>query len=118
MTATRRPPISLMVARLEHAARRGVERVRVVESSLLGEEDILRQEFAPEALEVAAQNFFAVGKFPMTGHRLDAEQIGGLDHVGALHGIGEAGALPQIAAVQQQRIAGRQRRRVAGRSMS
>jgi len=42
----------------------------------------------------------------MAGHRLDAEQIGGLDHVGALHGVGKPRALPEIAAVEQQRTAG------------
>jgi hypothetical protein len=42
----------------------------------------------------------------MAGHRLDAEQVGGLDHVGALHGVGKSGALPEIAAVEQQRAAG------------
>ena len=41
----------------------------------------------------------------MAGHRLDAEQIRGLDHVGALHGVGQSGALPQVAAVEQQRAA-------------
>ena len=42
----------------------------------------------------------------MAGHRLDAEQVGGLDHVGALHGVGQSGALPQIAAIEQQRAFG------------
>ena len=42
----------------------------------------------------------------MPGHRLDAEQIGGFHHVGALHGVGEPRALPQIAAVEQQRVSG------------
>ena len=42
----------------------------------------------------------------MAGHGLDAEQVGGFDHVAALHGVGEAGALPQVAAVEQQRARG------------
>ncbi len=42
----------------------------------------------------------------MAGHRVDAEQVAGLDHIRALHGVGEAAALPQIAAVEQNRIAG------------
>ncbi len=42
----------------------------------------------------------------MAGHRLDAEQVCGLDHVGALHGVGLPGALPEIAAVEQQRAPG------------
>ncbi len=41
----------------------------------------------------------------MPGHGIDAEQIGGLDHVGALHRIGLTGALPHVAAVEQERIA-------------
>ena len=41
----------------------------------------------------------------MAGHRLDAEQVGGLDHVGTLHGVGQPAALPQIAAIEQQRTA-------------
>ena len=42
----------------------------------------------------------------MSGHYLDAQQIGGLDHVGALHGVGQSTALPEIAAIEQQRAAG------------
>src|ERR1700682_662051 len=92
--------------RLEHASRRRIERLGVVERGFLGQEDVLRQEFALEALQVAAQCRFAIGEFPMAGHRLDAEQVRCLDHVGALHGIGEPGALPQIAAIEQQRAFG------------
>ena len=57
-------------------------------------------------LILARSVLLAVGEFPMPGHRLDAEQIGGLDHVGAVHGVGEAAALQEIAAVEQQRAAG------------
>ncbi len=39
----------------------------------------------------------------MAGHRLDAEQVGGIHHVGALKRIGESSALPEVAAVEQQR---------------
>ena len=99
------PPISLIDGRLEDAARRRVERLGIVERGFLGEEDVLRQELALEAREIVAQRLFAIGEFPMAGHRLDAEQVGGFDHVGALHGVGEAGALPEIAAVEQQRAA-------------
>ena len=42
----------------------------------------------------------------MPGHGVDAEQVRGLDHGGALRGVGEPGALPEIAAVEQERIAG------------
>ena len=91
---------------LEHPARRCVERLGVVEGGLLSEKNVLREEFALEALEVGAQRLFAVSEFPVAGHRLDAEQIGGLDHVRALHRVGEAAALPQIAAVEQHRVAG------------
>ena len=41
----------------------------------------------------------------MPGHGLDAEQVGGLDHVGALQRVGEPAALQDVAAVEQQRIA-------------
>ena len=92
--------------RLEHAAGGGIERLGVVEGGFLGQEDVLRQELALEALEIVAQRLLAIGEFPMAGHRLDAEQVGGVDHVGALHGVGEAGALPEIAAVEQQRASG------------
>ena len=37
----------------------------------------------------------------MPGHRLDAEQVGGLDHVGARGRIGKSAALPEVAAVEQ-----------------
>ena len=92
--------------RLEHAPRGRIERLGVVEGGFLGEEDVLRQEFALEAFEVGAQRLFAIGEFPMAGHRVDAEQVGGVDHVGALQRVGKAGALPEIAAVEQQRAPG------------
>jgi hypothetical protein len=38
----------------------------------------------------------------MAGHRLDAEQVGRIHHVGTLQRIGKAGALPEIAAIEQQ----------------
>ena len=105
MTATRWPPISLIVAGLNTRPEAAIEGRRVVERGFFGQKDILRQEFALEALEVVAQRFFAVGEFPVPGHRLDAEQVGGVDHVGAVHGVGKPAALPQIAAVEQQRTA-------------
>ena len=89
--------------RLEHAPRGRIERLGVVERGFLGEENVLRQEFALEAFEVGAQRLLAIGEFPMAGHRLDAEQVGGIDHVGALQRVGKPGALPEIAAVEQQR---------------
>ena len=92
--------------RLEHPLCRGIECLGVIERRFIGEIDILRQKLALEPFKVAAQNVFAIGEFPMAGHGLDAEQVGGFDHVGALHGVGEAGALPQIAAVEQQRACG------------
>ena len=94
------------MARLEHAAGGRIERLGVVEGGFLGQEDVLRQELALEALEIAAQRLLAIGEFPMAGHRVDAEQVGGVDHVGALHDVGKARALPEIAAVEQQRAAG------------
>ena len=90
--------------RLEHAARGGIERLGVIELRFIGEEDILRQEFTLEAPEILAQRLLAIGEFPMTGHRLDAEQVRRLHHVGATHGVGEARALPQVAAVEQHGI--------------
>src|SRR6185503_7726474 len=86
-----------------HAPRGGIERLGVVEGGFFGEEDVLRQELALETFEVGAQRLLAIGEFPMAGHRLDAEQVGGVDHVGALQRVGKAGALPEIAAVEQQR---------------
>ena len=87
--------------RLENPPRRRVERLRIVEGGFLREVDVLRQEFALEALEIGAQRLFAIGEFPMAGHRLDAEQVGGLDHVAALHDVGKPRALPEISAVNQ-----------------
>ena len=89
--------------RLENPPRRRVERLRIVEGGFLREVDVLRQEFALEALEIGAQRLFAIGEFPMAGHRLDAEQVGRLHHVGALRTVGEPGALPHVAAVEEQR---------------
>src|SRR6202042_203527 len=47
--------------------------------------------------------FLAIGEFPMSGHRFDAKQVGRLNHVGAARGVRQPGALPGIAAVEQQR---------------
>ena len=91
--------------RLENAAGFRIERRLVVEGRVLGQKNILRQKLAFEAGEVFAQGRFAISEFPMPGHGIDAEQIGGLDHAGALRRIGETGALPDVAAVEQQRIA-------------
>src|SRR3954466_203337 len=89
--------------RLEYAAGSRIERLGVVECGLFREEDVLRQELALEALEIVAERLLAIGEFPMASHCLDAEQVCGLDHVGAVHGVGQSAALPQIAAVEQQR---------------
>ena len=87
---------------LEHPTRGGIERLGAVEGGLFGQEDILRQELALEALEVAAQRILAIGEFPVPGHGFNAEQVRGLDHVGAAERIGEPRALPGIAAIEQQ----------------
>ena len=92
--------------RLEGAAGILVEGGLVVERGLFGEKHVLRQELAFEIFQVGAQPFFAIGELPVAGHRLDAEQICRLDHVGALHDVGQPAALPQIAAVDEQRAAG------------
>ena len=62
----------------------------------------MREKLALEAIEVAAQRLLAIGEFPVPGHRFDAEQVGGFDHVGAAQGVGEPRALPGVAAVEQQ----------------
>ena len=92
--------------RLEYAARGLVEGRLLVEGGFLGEEHVLRQELALEALDIAAQHVFAVGEFPVPGHGVDAEQIGRLHHVGAMHGVGEPLPCHQVAAVEQQRFSG------------
>ena len=102
--------------RLEDAAGFRIERRLVAEGRVLGQKNILRQKLAFEAGEVLAQGRFAIGEFPMPGHGVDAEQVGGLDHVGALRRIGETGALPDVAAVEQQRIARCRLPCAAGRS--
>jgi hypothetical protein len=103
MIAMRWPPISLTTDGLKHAPGGRIERLGVVECGFLGQEYVLRQELALEAGEIVAQHLLAIGEFPMPGHRLDAEQVGGLHHVGAVHRVGEPGALPEIAAVEQDR---------------
>ena len=90
--------------RFEDAAGFRIERRLVVEGRVLGQKNILRQKLAFEAGEVLAQRGFAVGEFPMPGHGIDAEQVRGVDHVGALRRIGETGALPHVAAVEEERI--------------
>src|SRR3954452_9180587 len=89
---------------LEHASRRLVEGRGIIECGFLGEKNVLRQKLAPEAREIVAQRLLAVGEFPMPGHRLDTEQVCGLDHVAALHDVGESRALPEIAAVDEHGV--------------
>src|SRR3954466_12738009 len=89
---------------LEHAPRRLVEGGGVVECRFLAQENVLRQKLALEAREIVAQRLLAVGEFPMPGHRLDTEQVCGLDHVAALHDVGESRALPEVAAVNEQGV--------------
>src|SRR4051794_9532054 len=89
---------------LEDAPRGLVEGRGVIECGPLREEDVLRQKLALEAAEIVAQHLLAIAEFPMPGHRFDAEQIGDLHHVAALHDVGEPCALPEIAAVEEQRM--------------
>lgn len=103
MIATRWPPRSLIVEGL-NTRPVALSKASVVERGFLGQEHVLRQKFALEALEIVAQHLLAIGEFPMPGHRLDAEQIGDLDHVAALHDVGKPGALPKIAAVDEHRM--------------
>src|SRR6202000_2243616 len=59
-------PADLLDGRwLEDASRRGVESLGIVERSLLGEEDILRQELALEPFQIVAQCGFTISEFPM-----------------------------------------------------
>ncbi len=69
----------------------------------------MREEFTLEVTKVPAENLFAIGKFKVPGHGLDAKQIGCLDHVGALRQISESAALPEIATVEQKRASRRHR---------
>jgi hypothetical protein len=45
----------------------------------------------------------AVGRFPVQGHHIDAERLAGVDHVLGVGPQRRAGALPGVAAVEQQR---------------
>src|ERR1043166_144182 len=90
--------------RLEYPAGGSIKGGRIVEGSVLGEEDILRQELTPKSLEVPPQICFPVGEFPMDGHGVDAEEICGLDHVGAGERLRQAAALAGVAAVEAERI--------------
>mgnify|MGYP002063997249 CR=1 FL=1 len=46
-----------------------------------------------------------VGEFPVTGHHVHPEAVAGADHVLAAGPVGGAGALPGVAAVEQQTVA-------------
>ena len=104
MTATRMPPTSLTLAGLKTRPDAG-SNAGIVERGVFGQENILGEKLAFECREIHAQHCFAVSELPMPGHGIDAEQIGGVGHVDALHHQGLAGALPHVAAVEQQRIA-------------
>jgi hypothetical protein len=86
--------------RLEYPAGRRIERRRVVEHRLLGQEDILGEKLALELGQIAPQCLLAVGELPMSRHRLDAEEIARLHHVLAAHQVRQAAALPKVAAVE------------------
>ncbi len=100
------PPTSLTLAGLNTRPDAESNASAVIEGGVVGQENILRQEFAFERGQPLAQRRFAVGEFPVPGHGVDAEQICRLDGVGALQRIRLAGALHQVAAVKQQRIPG------------
>ena len=105
MMATRMPPTSLIAAGLNTRPE-----AESNASALLKAASLVRKTFcarnSPLNFRFAGERLFAVGEFPVAGHGVDAEQIRGLDHVGALQGVRLAGALQEIAAVEQQRIAG------------
>jgi hypothetical protein len=61
-----------------------------------------KREFADQLLDPLG----AIGELPMGGHGLDAERVHDLDHVRALGGERGVGALPGVAAVEQQGLAG------------
>ncbi len=94
---------------LEHTPGRLVEGLCIVERRFLGEEHVLRQELTLEVAQILAQHILAVGELPVPGHGVDAKQVGGRHHVGALHGVGKPAALPEITAVEQNGVAGRHR---------
>ena len=95
--------------RLEDAAGCGVKSLRVVERRLFCQKDVLCKKLAIEVAEVLAKYFFAVSKFKMPRHGLDAKQIGRLDHIGALSSVGQSTALPEIASIKQKRVPRRHR---------
>ncbi len=77
----------------------------VVEQGLLADLDVLGHEIALEGLDVLDDLGVEVGELPVTGHHIHAQQVAGADHVHAAGPIGGAGALPGVAAVQQQAVA-------------
>lgn len=95
--------------RLENPSGCRIKCLGIVEGSLLGQEDILGQKFAFEVTKVFSKDVFTVSELEMPGHRRDAEQIRGFDHISALREIGQTAALPQVAAIDQQRTSGGRR---------
>ncbi len=72
----------------------------------VGRDDVLREEL-DAALEIALDDLLhalgAVGHFPVRGHEVDAEQLGGVDHVLGVGPQRGRRTLPGVAAIEQQR---------------
>ena len=92
--------------RLEHVAAGLIERGCALEDGFVRQAHVLRDEFARERLDVLEHLGIEVGELPVPGHDIHAEQIAGADHVLAARPVGRSRALPGVAAVQQQRVAG------------
>ena len=69
---------------------------------LLGKKHVLGDEVGIALLDKPLHLFGRIGELPVPGQHVDAEQVGDLDHVGALGDHGGIGALPEIAAVKVQ----------------
>ena len=104
MMATRMPPTSFTLAGLKTRPDAGSNA-----GLSLNAASSVRKTFcarnSPLNAEISAQRRFAVSELPMPGHGIDSEQIGGVGHVEALHHQGLTGALPHVAAVEEERIA-------------
>ena len=79
-------------------------RILVTEQGFLFDAHVLADKVTLKQCDVTQHFVFTIGEFPVTDHDVQSQNIGGFHHVDAARPQRCAGTLPQVTAVQCQRI--------------
>ena len=80
--------------------------IGVLEQAGFLDPHVLADELAVEPLHVGQQFLLVIGEFPVAGHDVHAEHVGGVHHVPAPRPERRARTLPQVSAVHGQGVLG------------